>query len=289
MIVQNARYFKRRRRRAQGVGDQLSDSDDPDGDEPEDPDDRGVRWSPPGRGPPGGAPPCVKLLAGVPPTLYRKHVRRARALLDWQRDGDHSQDPPDGQTPLTPAIRRKKIPASAEIEPKKPRRATRETRPRWPPREEDDGDDEPTKKPAICPAGTFIRNDVAEASGGPKPKQGTKRAQWETHGDREGRVALPWLKTDPATDDGGKSCEKGVQIQNKTRRAEESGAAVKRSLPTDGAAKRPRRIATPATAVKRPSTLTSSSDGNQSKRLRARSDAGRASTNKAPSNKTGLV
>ena len=130
---------------------------------------------------------------------------------------------------------------------------------------------------------------MAEASGGPKPKQGTKRAQWETHGDREGRVALPWLKTDPATDDGGKSCEKGVQIQNKTRRAEESGAAVKRSLPTDGAAKRPRRIATPATAVKRPSTLTSSSDRNQSKRLRARSDAGRASTNKAPSNKTGLV
>ena len=117
---------------------------------------------------------------------------------------------------MTPAIRRKKIPASAEVEPKKPRRATRETQSRWRPREEDD-DDEPTKKrPAICPAGTFIRNDVAEASGGPKPKQGTKRAQWETHGDREGRVALPWLKTDPATDDGGKSCEKGVQVQKKT-------------------------------------------------------------------------
>ncbi len=60
MIAQNARYFKRRRRRAQGVGDQLSESDDPDGDEPEDPDDRGD--GPPGGGPPGGGPP-----GGAPP------------------------------------------------------------------------------------------------------------------------------------------------------------------------------------------------------------------------------
>ncbi len=60
---------------------------------------------------------------------------------------------------------------------------------------------------------------MAEASGGPKPKQGTKRAQWETHGDREGRVALSWLKTDPATDDGGKSCEKGVQVQTKNEKS----------------------------------------------------------------------
>ncbi len=226
----------------------------------------------------------------MPRRLRRKHVRRARAFLNWQRDNDHSQDPPYGQTPLTPAVRKKKIPASAEVEPKKPRCAVRETQSRWRPREASDDDDKPTKKrPGVCPAGTFVQNDAVEASGGPKPKHGTKRAQWETHGDREGHVALPWLKTDPATDDGGKRCETGVEVSKRPRRAEKSGTAFKRPLPTDGAAKRPRRIATPATAAKRPCTLTSSPDGNQGKRLRAWSDAGRTSTNKAPSNEASLV
>ena len=60
MIAQNAPYFKRRRGRAQGVGGQLSESDDPDGDEPEDPDDRGVRWSPPWKRPTGRRPPVCQ-------------------------------------------------------------------------------------------------------------------------------------------------------------------------------------------------------------------------------------
>ena len=68
------------------------------------------------------APPCVKLLAGVPRRLRRKQLRRTRAFLNGQRDDDPTQDPPDGPTPATPAVRKKAIPASAEVEPKRPRR-----------------------------------------------------------------------------------------------------------------------------------------------------------------------
>ena len=73
------------------------------------------------------------------------------------------------------------------------------------------------------------------------------------------------------------------------RRAEKSGAAVKRPWPSDGSVKRPGRIATPATAEKRPRALASSPDRNHDKRLRACSDAGRTSADKTPSKKTSLV
>ncbi len=219
MITQNARYFKRRRRRARGVGGQMSESDDPDGGGPDEPDDRGdgpPGGGPPGGGPPGGGPPCLKLLAGVPRRLRRKHVRRARAFLDWQSDEDRTQDPPDGPTPLTPAIRRKKIPASAEVEPKKPRRAARETRTRWRPEGEGGADEgPPTKRHDLCPTGTFVRVDAVEASVGPKPKRGEKRAQWETDDDRRGRVALPWTKNDVVADGGGKGGDESSQAPKK--------------------------------------------------------------------------
>ncbi len=205
MIDKNARFFKRRKRRAWGVGGQLSESDGDGGDDPDDPDDRGdgpPGGGPPGGGPPGGGPPCVKLLAGVPRRLRRKHVWRARAFLDWQRRGGGDRDPPDGPTPLTPAIRRKSVPASAEIEPKKPRRATSEAGSKWRPRPANDDDDGPTKKKRdVCPAGTFVCG--AEASEGPRPKRDNKRTQWETDGGGSGRVALPWLTTGRGDDVGG--------------------------------------------------------------------------------------
>ena len=131
MIEQNARHFKRRQRRTRGVGGQLSESDEPDGDDPDDPGDPGD--GPPGGGPPGGGPPGgpprIKMTAGVPRRLRNKHLRRARAFLDWQRSGDRRRDPPDEPTPATPAIRKKAIPASAEVEPKKARRAINRDRP----------------------------------------------------------------------------------------------------------------------------------------------------------------
>ncbi len=166
----------------------------------------------------------------------------------------------------------------------------REGRPRWRPRDDEDGDDEPTKKrQSACPTGTFVRNDGVAMSGGPKPQRGVKRAQWDADGDRRGCVALPWLKTDLTTGDGGRGGGEDVKAPKKPRNDARTGAAAKRPLPTDGAAKRPRRIATPATAVKRPSASTPLTDGTQVKRPRAHGDVGRASASKVAASKTCLV
>ena len=115
--------------------------------------------------------------------------------------------------PLTPAVKRRNVPASAEIEPKKPRRATREARPKWRPGPaDDDDDDKPTKKKRdVCPIGIFVRG--AEASEGPKPKRSDKRAQWETDGGGSDCVALPWLTTGRGDDVGGEGGEESVQAR----------------------------------------------------------------------------
>ncbi len=229
MIDQNARFFKRRKRRAWGVGGQLSESDGDGGDDPDGPDDRGdgpPGGGPPGGGPPGGGPPCVKLLAGVPRRLRRKHVRRARAFLDWQRRGGGDRDPPDGPTPLTPAIRRKSVPASAEIEPKRPRRATGEAGLKWRPRPANDDVDAPTKKKRdVCPAGTFTGG--ADANEGPRPRRDDRRAQWEADGGEPGRVALPWVTTERG-DAGGEGGEASVPALKKATRDAVTGAVAKR-------------------------------------------------------------
>ncbi len=106
-----------------------------------------------------------------PTKLSRKQLRRARAFLNWERDGGPTQDSPDGPTPATPAVRKKAIPASAEVEPKRPRRGAREACPKRPPRDDEDGDARPTKKKQpVCPTGTFVRDDVvATSGGGPSP------------------------------------------------------------------------------------------------------------------------
>ncbi len=316
MSEQNARYFKRRQRRTRGVGGQLSESDEPDGDEPDDPGDNGdgpPGGGPPGGGPPGGGPPRIKLIVGVPRRLHDKHLRRPRAFLDWQRSGDRRRDPPDGPTPATPAARKKAIPASAEVEPKKPRREARGGPERAQATEGvafgshrvllsgvgggSDGGSQPdgnqtgsfTCVPRVTgKAGSFACVPQSTSRSGSsacvpqsgKPQRGAKKAQWDVDDSRTGSA--------PALQGGGKGGDASFQPPKKFKTDERAKTANKRPSTTEGASKRPRRVATPATAKRStPSAPLTSEETN--KRLRAHGVLAKASAWKTVTAKPDLV
>ena len=153
------------------------------------------------------------------------------------------------------------MPVSAQTETKRPRRRQAD-------RDEPNG--RGTKQPAAAPTPQQRRptRKIGLAAGGPvaiseseessvraprmkkQLKKGTKRVQWDDERkDRTGDTPTPFGREVDGTVDG-----RPDQISRRAKMSEQPkmGSSERLSTSTEGASKRPRRVATPATAKKRP-------------------------------------
>ncbi len=153
------------------------------------------------------------------------------------------------------------MPASAQTETKRPRRRQAD-------RDEPNGRDtkqaaavptpkqrQPTRKTGLIVGGPVTMSESEEPSvRAPRlekqQKKGTKRVQWDDERkDRTGNTSTPFGREIDGTVDG-----RPDQTLKRAKTSEQPKTVGNERLPasTEGAPKRPRRVATPATAKKRP-------------------------------------